>query len=199
MIRFVLSKPSPPRWPLDATETVDALTDLEAAALGCIRAAGACTAYTVRAHFRASPSARFSDSAGSVYPMVERLRRRGLLRARAERQGRRRATVYECTPDGLKALRRWIAVPEDAGDLATWDPLRTRVLSLGLLPRAARLRWVERAQQALAAHADAIARARAADTDASPWLVLAHRNAELQVAARRRWLAEVRAAVEAGS
>lgn len=172
---------------------MESLTDLEAAALAAVHQEGACTAYALRRGFRASPSARFSDSAGSVYPMVRRLARRGLLRRQRVRQGKRPASVYACTDAGLAALRAWIAVPEDAAQLVTWDPLRTRCLALGALTPRERVRWVDSAQRALDAHEAAIRSARKATED--PWMLLAHRNALLQVSARRKWLREVRAAL----
>lgn len=170
---------------------MESLTDLEAAALGCIWRQGGCTAYAVRQAFRESLSTRFSDSAGSVYPMLTRLTERGLLRTREEKQGKREATRYHCLPKGQAALRRWLAVPEDSARITTWDPLRTRAVYLGLLPTAERLRWLEQAERVLAEHLATIRAAAEATSDA--WMGLAHRNALLQATARRRWLREVRA------
>jgi DNA-binding PadR family transcriptional regulator len=170
---------------------METLTDLEAAALGCIWQTGSCTAYAIRLEFRSSPSARFSDSAGSVYPLVTRLTARGLTRARQEKQGRRNATLYHCTPAGRAALRSWLAVPDGPTQLTTWDPLRTRVLYLGLLSAAERRRWVARAEESLARHVAEI-RAACQSPGLDPWVRLAHRNSLLQASARRRWLGEVR-------
>lgn len=146
--------------------------------------------------FRDSPSARFSDSAGAVYPMPTRLTARGLLRTREEKQGQRDATRYRCNSKGQAALRQWLAVPTEPARLTTWDPLRSRVLYLGLLPAPERLRWLEEAEQSLAEHVAAI-RAAAKETD-DPWMQLAHRNSLLEAAARRRWLREVRDTMRAG-
>ncbi len=172
-----------------------ALTDLEAAALGCIWRSGGCTAYAVRSHFRSSLSSRFSDSAGSVYPLVERLLRRRLLRSRKESTGRRPARIYECTPAGLDALRAWLAVPDTPGELVPWDPLRTRVLHLALLSPRERLRWLDRVEDLLQEHIAEVRRAHAEDDAGTPWMRLAHRNTLLLAQARARWLREVRGAL----
>jgi DNA-binding PadR family transcriptional regulator len=165
------------------------LTDLEAAALGCIWKKGGCTAYAIRKSFRESPSARFTDSAGTVYPMLERLAGRGLLRSREENQGRRPATVFACTPRGLTALRRWLEVPDEPARLATWDPLRTRALYLGLLTAAERGRWIREAEATLGNHLETTRGAERAERD--PWMRAAHRNSVLQTRARLKWLQEM--------
>jgi DNA-binding PadR family transcriptional regulator len=174
---------------------MDALTDLEAVVLGLLWRRGGATAYAVRQALGASPAARFSDSAGSVYPLVRRLARRGLLSGRRTRSGARRATVWECTAAGRAALRAWLAVPETPPELVTADPLRTRALYLGLLSPAARARWLERAEAGLRAHAGVLEGLLAAE-GGDPWLALAHRNALLQAQARLAWLRETRAALE---
>jgi len=163
------------------------LTDLEAAALGCIWKKGGCTAYAIRKSFRESPSSRFTDSAGAVYPMLERLTARRLLRSRPEQQGRRQATVFTCTARGKAALRRWLEVPDEPVRLATWDPLRTRALYLGLFTAQERKCWFREAAATLEDHLEA---ARGAEsTERDPWMRLAHRNSVLQTQARLKWLA----------
>lgn len=170
---------------------MERLTDLEAVVLGLVLRSGGATAYAVRRSLEASPAARFSDSAGSVYPLVRRLARRGLLAGRAARNGARRSTVWRCTPAGEQGLRAWLEVPAELGELVTADPLRTRVIYLGALAPAARRRWLARAEQGLRAHRAAIAERLRAEQD--PWMALAHRNALLQADARLAWLGEARA------
>ena len=171
------------------------LTDLEAAALGCILQKGGCTAYALRREFRESPSARFSDSTGSVYPMLTRLTDRKLLRPKEEKQGQRDATRYHCTAKGQAALREWIAVPAESARLVTWDPLRTRVLYLEFLSAAERRHWLDRADLALAEHLQTTRKAAKESED--PWTRLAHRNSILQASARQQWLRELRSALKA--
>jgi len=44
-------------------------------------------------------------SAGTLYPLLHRLEKRGLLRSVAERSGRRRRRVYQITPAGRQSLK----------------------------------------------------------------------------------------------
>jgi len=52
----------------------------------------------------------YSDSPGSIYPALQRLARRRLIRAHRERTGRRR-TMYALAPRGRALVRRWLAEP----------------------------------------------------------------------------------------
>jgi PadR family transcriptional regulator, regulatory protein PadR len=45
-------------------------------------------------------------SAGTLYPMLHGLERRGLLRSRSTRRGRRRRRLYRATASGRKALAK---------------------------------------------------------------------------------------------
>jgi|SRR5471030_235108 len=46
----------------------------------------------------------YQISAGTLYPMLHGLERKGYLISRSERSGRSARRVYEITPDGRKAL-----------------------------------------------------------------------------------------------
>jgi DNA-binding PadR family transcriptional regulator len=172
------------------------LTELEAVVLGLLWRLGGATAYAVRSHLASSPAARFSASAGAIYPLVRRLARRKLVSGRRTRTGDRGATVWECSPAGRAELRAWLDVPSSSAELVTADPLRTRIIFLGFLPKSARARWLDRAEDALRAHRDHIARLLA-EEGGDPWLALAHRNALLQADARLVWIREARAALAA--
>jgi DNA-binding PadR family transcriptional regulator len=173
---------------------METLTDLEAAALAIVARRQPCTAYVVRRSFRESPSAHFSDSAGSVYPMLARLRARELVTARATRRGRRPARVFVPTARGLAALRAWLRVPAEPAALVTIDPLRTRLFHLALLPAAERRRWLDDAEAALERHGAALRERAERDRAAGdPYLDLAHENTLLTLDARREWLRRARA------
>jgi DNA-binding PadR family transcriptional regulator len=179
---------------------MEELTDLEAVALATLAQRQPCTAYVVRRCFRDSPSAYFSDSAGSVYPLLERLRARALVTARATRRGRRPARVFVPTASGLAALRAWLRVPDEPAELVTFDPLRTRLFHLALLPAAERRRWLDAAEAALQRHGAAL-RARAEHDRAAddPFLDLAHENALLTLAARLEWIRRARLRLDASA
>lgn len=168
---------------------MEPLTDLEAAALGCIHHNQPCTAHLIRTRFRQSPSARFSDSAGSVYPMVRRLEKRGALASRLQKEGRRKVRYYTCTNSGRKALREWIRPPFPAAVSVTVDPLRTRMLYLELLTPKQRAVWLDQAEQVLERHLDETGHfASSPDQQDDPFLELARQNALLEVKARLKWI-----------
>ncbi len=125
------------------------LTELEAAALGDVKRHQPCTAHFIRMQFRASPAARFSDSAGSIYPLMKRLEKRGFVRSQLQRDGERDVRYYSCTVNGLKALREWIGPPFQPDVTLTVDPLRTRVLYLEYLSPHRRSEWLEEAERVL--------------------------------------------------
>jgi DNA-binding PadR family transcriptional regulator len=165
-------------------------SELEGAVLGIIRQAGSCTAYAVRSHFLASPSPQWSGSAGAIYPLMERLERRGLIRSKAQTATRRNGRLYSLTPRGSRLLAEWLAPP-----LPDWvvgvppDPLRTRVGFLGILPPAERQAFVAGALAGVEAHMRIVhsdlERRRA---DRSPWERLTARGALAMLKARRAWL-----------
>jgi len=64
-------------------------------------------------------------SAGTIYPLLHRLERRGLLRSTPQRVGRRTRRLYRITPAGLRALAAARQkVKELFGELfeAEWQP-----------------------------------------------------------------------------
>ena len=175
-----------------------ALSDLEQAVLGLVYQHAPCTAYAIRTLCAKSRTARFSGSAGSIYPLMLRLEQRGYLRSKPARQGRRRRRDYGLTRKGSVALRRWLTLPLPAADVSlVYDPLRTRMLFQRALPRASTLAFV----------LDALTKLRAAwplleqdcrdhPRSQNEFLHYAARNALLLAQARIAWLEEVAAAIE---
>jgi len=100
--------------------------------------------------FLDSPSSHWSGSAGAVYPVLERLERRGLVAAAHAPNGKRDAWTYTITPAGRGQFRAWLE-PPFAPDVVSLppDPLRTRLSFLSVLPAARRARFVARAVAAL--------------------------------------------------
>lgn len=109
-----------------------ALTELEGAALGAVVRDGPCTSYAVKEMFRASPSRFWSGSAGSIYPLMKRLERRGLVASEAGSTGQRAHRAYRVTPKGRRAFVRWMTDAERAAEMG-FDPLRTRLSFVGQL------------------------------------------------------------------
>jgi DNA-binding PadR family transcriptional regulator len=108
------------------------LTELEGAALGLLWLRGSTTAYELRRRIAESPTPHWSASAGTVYPLVEKLRRARLISfsSKGDKRGTRQLRI---TPAGRVAFKKWMldCSPAVVGPLP--DPVRTRVRFLGLL------------------------------------------------------------------
>jgi DNA-binding PadR family transcriptional regulator len=170
------------------------LSELECFVLGLVWERGPCSPYDLRRHMLASPSTQWSASAGAIYPLVRRLRRRQLLASAPARTGRRRRLEYRVTSGGVAALRAWIGPPlAPEAVTVSHDPLRSRARFLKALSPARRRAWVRDALEALA-RVEARVHAWHArfDTDADPVARLLSAHARRDLAARRAWLADVR-------
>jgi DNA-binding PadR family transcriptional regulator len=169
------------------------LTDLEGCVLGLIHVLGPCTAYGVRREFIDSPSPYWSGSAGAIYPVIERLRRRGWIRSNARATGRRRHRLHSLTPAGLAALRAWLHPP--LSDLVIGvpsDPLRTRLQFLGALSRAGRAEFVAEAARRMTIHLEVVERDLARRRLAGDlYGLLVARGARAALRARQAWIRDV--------
>ena len=123
---------------------------MEACVLALIWSAGPSTPYAVRQVFLKSPSPQWSGSAGSIYPLVERLERRKLIRSTVHSTGRRESHLLSVTPAGIRAVERWLepAIPDWVWGVPA-DPLRTRIRFLGALPPAKQRAFLKSAQQSV--------------------------------------------------
>jgi DNA-binding PadR family transcriptional regulator len=55
----------------------------------------------------------WAASYGQIYPELRRLEQDGLIAGRSEPSGGRARTVYELTPSGEQALRRWVTSDQE--------------------------------------------------------------------------------------
>ena len=152
-----------------------------------------CTAHFVRTCFRDSPAKHFSDSAGSVYPMMKRMEKLGLLTSEIKREGQRDVRYYRSTSYGKESLRKWVGPPIDDSAMLTIDPLRTRMLYLGVLSRAKRKIWFRNVEERLKEKLDSIIdfrnHARASvDPINQVFMSIAHENAVMELQTRLKWL-----------
>ncbi len=165
------------------------LTELEGAVLGAIWILQPCTAYAVRVAFRDSPTARWSASAGAIYPLVKRLAAAGLLRGTVSSRGKRQSVRYQLTDDGVAALTSWVGPPlsETAASIPD-DPLRARLRFLSVLAPEHRRRVVDEAVTATRAQVarleEIVAEARQGD---DPFWPLAAEGALAVARAREAW------------
>lgn len=75
--------------------------------------------YDLRKFFSSTPIRSFSDSPGAIYPALQRLEKRRLIRGRGEEEpGSRPRKVFEITPQGRLAFRRWQSHPITRDDIA---------------------------------------------------------------------------------
>lgn len=167
------------------------LTELEGCVLGLIRQRGPCTPYAIRREFLASLTPHWSGSAGAIYPLIERLSRRRLLRAVGPTGDGRGGRLYALTASGRRAFLHWLSPPFSELTLGVPpDPVRSRVGFLGLLPPPARLAFLnevlEQFRRALAKLEANLAREA---TD--PFERLAVRGSYLALQARLTWVQEV--------
>jgi len=115
-------------------------TELENCVLGIIAESQPCTAYRIRRHLEVSLSSYWSASAGAIYPLMQRLEKRGWIRVEEQEWGSRTRRSFSLTRAGRHQLRAWLSPP-----IATWatafthDPIRTRVFFLGYLSPKRRL------------------------------------------------------------
>lgn len=169
-------------------DSAPALTELEAHVLAQIAVHQPVSAYDVMKALARSPVSSLSGSTGAIYPIVKRLRDRGLVDAAPIKGSPRRTEALSCTPAGRAAAARWVGAVSDA-DLLPHDPLRSKILFFSLLTKQEQMRFLLEASRALEGKLDQIeAYAR----------TLEGANVELAVAgavastkARRRWLQDV--------
>jgi DNA-binding PadR family transcriptional regulator len=89
------------------------LTPLASIVLGFVRLLPS-TGFGLRRIFRSTPLGNFSDSPGSIYPLLARLERAGLVKGTIDRApGARRRKVFSITDAGTDALRAWLMSPID--------------------------------------------------------------------------------------
>ena len=69
------------------------LTDLELTVLGIIWKDGPSTAYALMRELAESPTSHYRAGAGSIYPLVARLKKRGYLNSEDGKQGRHRGSA----------------------------------------------------------------------------------------------------------
>ena len=174
------------------------LSEIEGCVLGLLSVDGPATPYAIRKVFLESPNPQWSGSAGTIYPLIERLLRRKLIHSKVCLTGKRRGHRTSITSSGSWALKQWLSVP-----IPEWvagvppDPLRTRIRFLGAIGNKQRQQFLEDAYHRTQAHLAAIeadcARRR---TSAVEFEYLIGRGALLSMQSRCAFLQEVSEALD---
>ena len=67
--------------------------------------------YDIKADVEGAAAHFWRESFGSIYPVLEKLRKEGLVAVREAAVGGRRRRIFALTPAGRGALRSWLAEP----------------------------------------------------------------------------------------
>jgi DNA-binding PadR family transcriptional regulator len=166
------------------------MTELEACVLAVVCQQGPITAYQLRKRFERSPTSSWRASTGSIYPLIKRLHRQGLVRMSEVPADGRGTKLLVASEAGRARVREWLTVlPPWIGD-PTEDPIRTRLLFLDLMEpdvgSAAVAEMLQVTCAAIAAMDEAIASA-----DTSPLERIGREGARAMLVARRDWLVRV--------
>jgi DNA-binding PadR family transcriptional regulator len=175
------------------TMSMRKLSELEGAVLGVTSLSEPLTPYQIRKEFARSPNPHWSGSAGSIYPLVERLARNRLLSARAHVTGERRGLKYSLTVAGRKVLRSWILDAQDEKLVGISDLLRLRFRFLSALKTAEQRHFVAAMIRKMTGEVKKIeADCRKKSSSHDNYSYLTARGALLMARARLAWLQEVR-------
>ncbi len=176
------------------------LSELECTVLGVVAKFGPLSPYAVRQHFASSTASRFSDSTGSIYPLLRRLERAGQIVARASARGRQARKLVSITRSGRTALRTWLVTPPSPAEAdAPPDPLRTKLYFASTLTARQRERFFAQGLAALEERVRVHEAYLAGYEDEGPEAVsrLAARGSLLVLQARLKWWTEARDALSA--
>jgi DNA-binding PadR family transcriptional regulator len=165
-------------------------TELERCVLGYIAQEQPCTAYTVRKRLGESLSSYWSSSAGSIYPLFERLESRKWILAKEQAFGTRVLKRYRISASGRRQLERWLSAPVSRQAAAhTYDPLRTPVFFMSLVGVEQRRAYLEDARREtesnLERHRQDLEHAR---QSSSVYEILGREGAIGELEARLRWI-----------
>lgn len=164
---------------------VSQLTDDEGTFLALLVRVQPATAYQLSKIYAESPVSNFGTSKGKIYPLIRRLKERGLIRSRPVPGDARGSERLESSHRGREALRRWIKQVRP-GHLLLEDPLRTMVQSFDLLTPEEQAGWIKQTRGALEGKLQELEEYAASVF--VPYKDAVHDNAVSSVRARIEWL-----------
>lgn len=135
------------------SDSVRALSELEGVSLGIVYKQQPCTAYHVRSELKQAPSSHWQASAGSLYPLLSRLEKDGLLETSLDDDDGRGRKLLRITATGRKELRNWILAGADQTHISSvTDPVRSRTFFLQILGPAKRRKYLHELVQQMQAY-----------------------------------------------
>ena len=173
------------------------LTELEACVLGLIKVKGPCTPYVVRKEFEKSPTPHWSGSTGAIYPLFKRMKAQNLIKEESSTNDRRGGKLYILTGEGDKALEDWLyqaLTPQVIGTPP--DPLRNRVLFLGLISKVKRKNFLGRVKDGLEEQLKNVTDAREDFDPENYFDYLQMSGAVFAAQARLDWIVKITGTVE---
>lgn len=169
------------------------LSEHESLTLAMIARHQPTTVYAVRKILDASPTGRFSTSPGKMYPIIERLRARGLIEAERVVGDGRKTERFSATKAGKSAVKAWIKMIRPQY-LLPEDPLCTHASFADMLGPVERSKWLADLHAALQGKLVEIERHAAARP--RPELRHAHDHALSMTRTRVAWVERMIAAGE---
>ena len=161
------------------------VTEHEGIVLALVMRQQPASAYQLFKIFEQSPVTSFNASKGQLYPAIRRLKERGFLHAKKVAGDGRNAEELTVTKAGQGAIRAWVR-DLAATHIVLEDPLRTRIMSFGLLTREERLEWIARAKALVKQRADVVD-AYAASVDV-PYQSFVHSSIIDALRVKMEWL-----------
>ena len=132
--------------------------------------------------FRELPTTSYNKSKGTIYPLIGRMMERGLVTStKAEAGGGETLSLAE---RGYEALNRWLI--DGPTHSFGHDPLLDRMMVLGGVAHAQRVRWIAGAKELLLAKKDELKAYRL--TVDAPYIDIAHGSAVAVIDAKLEWL-----------
>ncbi len=120
------------------------LSELEGVCLGLVRKHGPCTAYQVRQGLKVAPSSHWRASAGSVYPLLQRMEDEELIIKTDDEEDGRGRQLIRITRQGRAALKKWLLAGTEAELISSMtDPVRSRLFFLDALSSNPRARYLD--------------------------------------------------------
>jgi DNA-binding PadR family transcriptional regulator len=171
--------------PCISTSHAEALTDNEGSLIGLVRRQQPVTAYQLYKIYELSPVSSFNTSKGSLYPLINRLKNRGLLASQSVTGDKRNTEQLTCTEAGIAAVAAWAKTVQPS-DILLDDPLRTKLLSLDLLSKEDQTRWVVEAKTEVSKKMKTV---KAYNLSVSvPFQQFVYNSALLALDAKMKWL-----------
>ena len=168
------------------------ITEIEGGVLAIIGIKGPCTPYLVRKEFQQSPTPFWSGSAGTIYPLIERLTRGKLISETSQPNDIRGSKLYILTDEGKKALKQWLNQPTSPTVFGTPpDPLRSRIEFLGFLTPQERKSFLAEVRTELEKHLKDVIKNSEECDPSNYFYELSTRGSVFAAQARLDWIVEI--------